>query len=72
MEKLRIGIDIGGTFTDFVIFDPNSGKLETFKLLSTPQDPSLVVLSGLERILKKKWTPGCSDPRFNCSNQCVT
>src|SRR5665648_326138 len=50
---MRIGIDIGGTFTDFVIYHPNSGKLETFKLLSTPQDPSLVVLSGLERIFKK-------------------
>lgn len=49
---MRIGIDIGGTFTDFVIFHPVSGLLETFKLLSTPQDPSLVVLSGLERIFK--------------------
>ena len=52
MEKLRIGIDIGGTFTDFVIYNPNSGKLESFKLLSTPQDPSLVVLNGLERIFE--------------------
>jgi N-methylhydantoinase A len=50
---MRIGIDIGGTFTDFVIFHPISGKLETFKLLSTPQDPSLVVLNGLERIFEK-------------------
>jgi len=50
---MRIGIDIGGTFTDFVIFHPVSGKLETFKLLSTPQDPSLVVLSGLDRIFEK-------------------
>ncbi|MFH2038549.1 MAG: hydantoinase/oxoprolinase family protein, partial [Chloroflexota bacterium] len=49
---MRIGIDIGGTFTDFVIFHPDSGKLETFKLLSTPQDPSLVVLNGLERIFE--------------------
>ncbi|HCC78615.1 MAG: 5-oxoprolinase [Chloroflexi bacterium GWB2_49_20] len=50
---MRIGIDIGGTFTDFVIFHPSSGEIETFKLLSTPQDPSLVVLSGLERIFEK-------------------
>ena len=50
---MRIGIDIGGTFTDFVIFHPANGNLETFKLLSTPQDPSLVVLSGLERIFEK-------------------
>ncbi|MFH1905829.1 MAG: hydantoinase/oxoprolinase N-terminal domain-containing protein [Chloroflexota bacterium] len=39
-EPLRIGIDIGGTFTDFVVFSPASGQLETFKLLSTPHDPA--------------------------------
>jgi len=48
--QLRIGIDIGGTFTDFVIFDPSSGGIETFKLPSTPHDPAEAVLSGLERI----------------------
>jgi N-methylhydantoinase A len=48
--SLRIGIDIGGTFTDFVIFDPGSSRLETFKLLSTPSDPAVVVLEGLEKI----------------------
>ena len=50
---MRIGIDIGGTFTDFVIFDPGKGTLESFKLLSTPQDPSKVVLDGLEILFKK-------------------
>src|SRR5512139_3600340 len=50
MASLRIGIDIGGTFTDFVIFSPESGGLETFKLLSTPHDPAEAVLQGLERI----------------------
>ena len=29
---LRIGIDIGGTFTDFVVFHPQTGQVETFKL----------------------------------------
>ncbi len=47
---LRVGIDIGGTFTDFVTYDPLSGRLETFKLLSTPSDPSQAVLEGLNRI----------------------
>jgi N-methylhydantoinase A len=44
---LRIGIDIGGTFTDFVIFDAKSGELRTFKLLSTPDNPASAVLEGL-------------------------
>ncbi len=51
---LRIGIDIGGTFTDFVVYDPVSRMLETFKLLSTPADPAEAVLKGLQIIRGKK------------------
>ncbi len=47
---MRIGIDIGGTFTDFVLFDPASGSLQTFKRLSTPHDPAEAVLAGLARL----------------------
>jgi N-methylhydantoinase A len=50
LSGLRIGIDIGGTFTDFVVFQPQTGQVETFKLLSTPHDPAAVVLAGLERL----------------------
>lgn len=50
---LRIGIDIGGTFTDFVIFDPTNGGIETFKLPSTPKEPAEAVLSGLVAISKR-------------------
>ena len=45
---MRIGIDIGGTFTDFVLFDEISGQFETFKILSTPQNPEQAVLAGLK------------------------
>ena len=44
---VRIGIDIGGTFTDFVIFHPRSGEIHTYKILSTPDDPAKAVLEGL-------------------------
>lgn len=47
---IRIGIDIGGTFTDFVIFSPASGKISTFKLPSTPHDPSEAVQQGIKKI----------------------
>jgi N-methylhydantoinase A len=53
-SALRIGIDIGGTFTDFVVFHPVSGKIETFKLLSTSHNPAEVVIEGLARI-SKQW-----------------
>lgn len=44
---MRIGIDIGGTFTDFVLFDPASGSLQTHKRLSTAHDPAEAVLAGI-------------------------
>ena len=47
-KLIRIGVDTGGTFTDFV-FERN-GRLELFKLPSTPSDPSLAIQQGLRRI----------------------
>jgi N-methylhydantoinase A len=47
---MRIGIDIGGTFTDFVIFDEKGDTFRTFKVLSTPYDPAQAVLNGLEQL----------------------
>ncbi len=41
----RIGIDTGGTFTDFILVDGR--KLRTLKLLSTPDNPARAILSGL-------------------------
>ncbi|MCK4760898.1 MAG: hydantoinase/oxoprolinase family protein [Candidatus Aminicenantes bacterium] len=43
---IRIGIDTGGTFTDFVFLENN--KLSTLKLPSTPKNPALAILQGLE------------------------
>jgi N-methylhydantoinase A len=44
---VRIGIDIGGTFTDFVLFDSKSNEFHTFKLPSTPHDAAEAVIQGL-------------------------
>ena len=49
---LLIGIDIGGTFTDFVIHDNATGQVITSKVLSTPADPSQAVISGLRDLLE--------------------
>ena len=45
----RIGIDVGGTFTDFLLVD-EEGNSEIYKVLSTPVDPSMGTLSGLEEM----------------------
>lgn len=43
----RLGIDVGGTFTDFVLSDAR-GKISVCKVPSTPSDPSLAVVDGLD------------------------
>src|SRR6266516_3515162 len=47
MKNLRVGVDTGGTFTDFVII--RDGKIEIFKELSTPQNPEEAIMQGLTR-----------------------
>ncbi len=51
--RYRIGIDVGGTFTDLFLH-AGDGEVETFKVLSTPQDPSLGVLDGVRAIAESK------------------
>ena len=46
-SKWRVGCDIGGTFTDFVLSDTVSGRIVTTKRLTTPADPSVAMLAGL-------------------------
>ena len=49
----RIGVDIGGTFTDFALIDDRSGIISTHKQLTTPADPSLAVIDGLQTMLRE-------------------
>ncbi len=46
---LKIGIDVGGTFTDLVAID-DTGQSTLAKVASTPQDPSIGVMAGLDRL----------------------
>jgi N-methylhydantoinase A len=45
---MRIGVDAGGTFTDFIVLHDN-GRMENFKIRSNPRAPHLVILEGLNR-----------------------
>ncbi|MFQ5928139.1 MAG: hydantoinase/oxoprolinase family protein [Acidobacteriota bacterium] len=49
---LRIGVDTGGTFTDFVVLE--DGNVSVFKLPSTPKHPEKAVLQGLLRIVENR------------------
>lgn len=49
MTEYRIGIDVGGTFTDFLLTSED-GRSEIFKVLSTPDDPSIGLMKGLSEM----------------------
>ncbi len=58
----RLGCDIGGTFTDFVLLNDRTGEIKTGKCLTTPQDPSDAVEEGIRvleanhvRTLSRSW-----------------
>ncbi|MEB3779344.1 MAG: hydantoinase/oxoprolinase family protein [Desulfurococcales archaeon] len=47
---MRVGVDIGGTFTDLVAFDENTGRIIALKVLTTPREPWRGVIEALEGV----------------------
>src|SRR3954451_5270528 len=45
-----IGIDVGGTFTDLVYADTGSGAVAIHKIATTPNDPSIAMMAGIEQL----------------------
>ncbi len=52
-SSYRFGFDIGGTFTDFVLINAQTGELESYKTLTTPQEPSKAVMEGWQKLLER-------------------
>lgn len=50
-QKYRVGADIGGTFTDLIIVDNETGEFAIGKALTTPEDPSIAVETVLKDVL---------------------
>ena len=50
-ERVRVGVDTGGTFTDFVYV--SGGRARVFKVPSTPDDPSRAIIEGLRRVARE-------------------
>ncbi|MEM5439394.1 hydantoinase/oxoprolinase family protein [Paraburkholderia diazotrophica] len=49
---LRIGVDVGGSFTDFVLIDTQKAEFRFFKVASTPHDPSTAIAEGVKEMLR--------------------
>src|SRR5687768_3546247 len=54
-RSFRVGVDTGGTFTDFVY--AADGEIHVFKVASTPDDPSRAITEGLRRIVEEHFAP---------------
>lgn len=52
-HRYRLGIDVGGTFTDGILIDEETGETRIAKVPSTPKDPSIGFLEVVERILRE-------------------
>ena len=52
-DEWRVGVDIGGTFTDFCTFDEATGALRTLKTLSTPETPGAEILNGVRELVRR-------------------
>ncbi|MEM7745023.1 MAG: hydantoinase/oxoprolinase family protein [Pseudomonadota bacterium] len=49
----RVAVDIGGTFTDFCVFDEATGELKTLKTFSTPDTPGAEVMNGVTELERR-------------------
>ena len=47
-KPIRIGVDIGGTFTDLQVLDTRTGRIAPHKLPTTPEDPSIGLMEGIK------------------------
>jgi N-methylhydantoinase A len=54
MVRYRLGVDIGGTFTDFALVDDALGEVSVNKALTTPHDPSEVIMKGAKALLDRE------------------
>jgi N-methylhydantoinase A len=59
-KSIRIGVDIGGTFTDVLMFEPDTKRFHIGKVLTTPDDPSRAVGDSVQHVLSAGGASGAS------------
>lgn len=58
MTDYRIGCDIGGSFTDFILYEVTTGRIETLKVATTPERPEDGLMQGIDALTE--WHPNLS------------
>ncbi len=53
LHTYKLGFDIGGTFTDFILLNEKSGEIYSYKILTTPEEPSEAVINGIKHLIEK-------------------
>ena len=53
MSRWRVGVDSGGTFTDICLFEEEEGRVEVWKVSSTPDDPSRGIAQGVDEGMRR-------------------
>ena len=61
MARWRVGVDSGGTFTDVCLFDEDRGRVEVWKVPSTPDDPSRGIARGVEEGMRRVMPEAAGD-----------
>ncbi|MBR0644225.1 hydantoinase/oxoprolinase family protein [Plastoroseomonas hellenica] len=61
MARWRVGVDSGGTFTDVCLFDEEAGRVDVWKVPSTPDDPSRGIAQGVEEGMRRV-APDAAEP----------
>src|SRR5258708_21730798 len=69
MARYRVTVDTGGTFSDFVYLDEETGEVSIAKVASTPDDPSRAIIEGIDALLAKGIP--ASDIAFFCHGTTV-
>jgi N-methylhydantoinase A len=69
MSKVRVTVDTGGTFSDFVFFNEQSGEINITKVPSTPKEPFQAILNGVKELLDRGTAP--RDVSFFCHGTTV-
>src|SRR5262249_5524520 len=62
MARWRVGVDSGGTFTDICLFDETDGRVDVWKVASTPDDPSRGIAVGVEEGMRRVTANGGARP----------